>query len=101
MKFITKEILDKIPPLYSQESKGEEAIVHVKWFTPDSSWTWYATELDPDTNQAFGLVVGHDTELGYFNLNELQSIRGLMGLPVERDLYFQPKTLAEGREKLH
>lgn len=44
MKLMTQEILIKIPPLYSQESKGEDAIVYVKFFTPWSNWTWFATE---------------------------------------------------------
>ena len=45
--------------------------------------------------QFFGLVDGHERELGYFVLSELEEVRGPMGLPIERDLYWQPKTLAE------
>ena len=45
--------------------------------------------------QFFGLVDGHDKELGYFNLNELEEVRGPMGLPIERDLYWRTKTLQE------
>ena len=37
---------------------------------------------------------GIEVELGYFALSELQSIRGKFGLPVERDLYFQPTRLS-------
>ena len=43
----------------------------------------------------FGLVDGHCKELGYFLLSELEEVRGPMGLPIERDLYWQPKTLEE------
>ena len=86
-----------LPPLYAQEKLGERAIVHVKFFTPDSSWTWYATEFDPTKEIFFGLVVEHDTELGYFSLEELRSARGLLGLPIERDLCWKPRTLAEVR----
>ncbi len=43
----------------------------------------------------FGLVEGHEKELGYFLLSELEGVRGPMGLPIERDLYWQPKTLEE------
>ena len=28
-------------------------------------------------------------------LSELESVRGPMGLPIERDLWWKPKTLAE------
>jgi len=45
--------------------------------------------------QFFGLVDGLEAELGYFWLSELESVRGPLGLPIERDLYWQPKTLAQ------
>lgn len=94
MKLLTQEIRKKLPPLYSQESKGGKAVVQLKIFTPDSNWTWLATEFDGE-DMFFGLVEGHEKELGYFSLKELQSVRGPMGLPVERDLYWNPKTLEE------
>jgi hypothetical protein len=43
----------------------------------------------------FGLVEGHVWELGYISLNELMAVRGPMGLPIERDIYWSPKTLGE------
>ena len=94
MKLLTKEILEKLPKLYSQEEKGLEAIAIVKFFTPDSNWTWYATEFDGD-DLFFGLVDGFEKEIGYFRLSELQSVKGALGLPIERDMYFKPKTLRE------
>src|SRR5687767_692798 len=112
----TEPLLDaesraKLPPLYSQEGKGLGAIAQVKFFTPDSNWTWYASEgsaVDAngyyDTNNekvdflCFGLVAGHEVELGYFSIAELEDARGPLGLPIERDLYFSPKTLRELKE---
>lgn len=94
MKLLTHKIRKKLPPLYSQDGKGGKAVVHVKFFTPDSSWTWYATEFDGE-DTFFGLVDGFEKELGYFSLKELESVRGSLGLPIERDLYWQPKTLQE------
>ncbi len=94
MKLLTQEILHKLPPLYSQDGLGGKAIAHVKFFTPDSSWTWYATEFDGD-DTFFGLVDGHCKELGYFSLSELKSARGPLGLHIERDKFWQPKTLDE------
>lgn len=94
MKLLTEEIKEKLPPLYSQDGKGGKAIAHVKFFTPDSNWTWYATEFDGE-DTFFGLVDGHCKELGYFSLSELKSVKGALGLPIERDLYFKPKTLEE------
>jgi hypothetical protein len=95
MKLLTDEIAKTIPALYSQESKGMDAIVYVKFFTPDSNWTWYATEYDPKERIFFGYVIGFDREFGYFSLDELEEAKGPMGLPVERDIYFKPKPLWE------
>jgi len=72
---------------------GSEAkIAVVKVFTPDSGWTWYASEFD-GTDTFFGLVDGFEKELGCFSLSELASVRGKLGLPVERDRYFRPTPL--------
>jgi hypothetical protein len=62
----------------------------VKLFTPDAQCTWLLTELDPDGGLALGLCdlgMG-EPELGYVSLIELQSVRGKLGLPVERDRHF-------------
>jgi hypothetical protein len=103
MKLLTKEIRQTLPPLYAQESKGGQAVVYLKLFTPDSSFTWYITEGSPITDDNglevdfhfFGLVDGLEKELGYVALSELESARGPLGLPIERDLHWQPKTLEE------
>ena len=76
MKLLTQAIRKALPPLYSQDGKGEAVIAHVKFFTPDSNWTWYATEFDPESGLFFGLVQGFEEELGSFSLAELESARG-------------------------
>ena len=95
MKLLTKELRAKLPPLYSTE-KDEDPTAVAKFFTPDSNWTWYATEFDGE-DRFFGLVDGFDKELGYFSLSELASARGPLGLPIERDRWFSPKPLSECR----
>lgn len=92
MKLLTKEILKALPALYSQEN-NPDPIVQVKFFHPMSNWTWYATEYD-GKDLFFGLVDGHEKELGYFSLSELQSVK-VHGLGIERDMYFIPKPLSE------
>jgi DUF2958 family protein len=93
------ELLDGVsravlPDLYHNEAKGLEAIAPVKFFTPTSNWTWYATEYDGE-DTLFGLVSGFEAELGYFSLTELEGVRGPLGLGIERDLYFTPTTLRQ------
>ncbi|MFH1616361.1 MAG: DUF2958 domain-containing protein [Planctomycetota bacterium] len=103
MKLLPKEIREQLPPLYSQDGKGGKAVVYTKYFTPSSNWTWLATEGEPVLSESgteidfkfFGLVFGHEREFGYFLLSELEEVRGPLGLPIERDLYFKPKTLEE------
>lgn len=45
--------------------------------------------------QFFGFVNGLEAVLGYFWLSQLEPVWGLLGLPIERDLYWAPKSLAE------
>lgn len=94
MKLLTKEIEKKLPALYAQDGKGKEAIAFVKFFHPMSNWTWYVTEFDPEERVFFGLVKGFENELGYFSLDELESVK-VHGLGIERDMYFTPKPLKE------
>jgi Protein of unknown function (DUF2958) len=96
---LPNEIRAKLPPLYSQESKGLDAVAQVKFFHPSSQWTWYASEFD-GKDTFFGLVSGFEVELGYFSLSELQEVQGGLGLPIERDRFFEPTRLRE-LEKRH
>jgi len=98
MKLLTKELREKLPKFHAQEDKGEEAIAYIKFFTPWTCWTWYATEgepiLDEQGNEVdfhfFGLVFGLEKEFGYFSLKELESVKGPFGLSIERDMGFTP-----------
>lgn len=47
----------------------------------------------------FGLVVGLEKEFGYFLLSELESVKGPLGLKIERDRYWKPITLGEFLER--
>lgn len=108
MVLLDEESRAKLPPLYANEEKGLDALALVKFFSPDSGWTWYASEgsfvdedgyYDTDKEKVdylfFGLVAGFEVELGYFALSELASVTGGLGLPIERDLHYEPKTLRE------
>lgn len=92
MKLLTDAMKKRLPSLYANESQGLNAKACVKFFTPDSHWTWYASEFDGN-DIFFGLVAGDEVELGYFSLAELIQVRGPLGLPIERDLYFKPSSL--------
>ena len=109
MGLLTKTIRKALPKLHAKTGMDPEDVkVVVKFFTPDSNWTWYAIEFDGhdtffglvsgsdrigrvDTNQ-IGLrawptpiVRGGEVELGSFSLKELESVRGPLGLAIQRD----------------
>jgi hypothetical protein len=99
MKLLTKANLAALPALYTHENTpAEDVPVPVKFFTPDSNWTWYATEFDPAEGRFFGLVLGHENEQGYIMLAELEGARGPMGLKIERDRHWSG-TLADAKAR--
>lgn len=90
MQLLTPELRAQLPVRYAQEHVADP-MVHLKFFTPDSQWTWYVTEASDEEGDVrfFGYVIGFEREWGYFLLSELESARGPLGLPIERDLYFK------------
>jgi hypothetical protein len=94
MMLLPKHITASLPPIGSTEPQGLEALAQLKFFTPDEQWTWYAAEFDGE-DLFFGLALGFEPELGYFSLAELRQVRGKLGLPVERDRWFDPTPLRE------
>lgn len=92
---MTQEILSMIPPLYAQDGKGMDAVAYVHFFNPGGAGDWWATEYDPGDRLFFGLAdlgMGFP-ELGYFSLDELQSVTNRLGLGIERDLHWTPQPL--------
>jgi Protein of unknown function (DUF2958) len=93
-KALTEQLLANGRAQRAAMDKGDDTLDFkpvVKLFTPDAQCTWLLTELDPDHGLAFGLCdlgLG-EPELGYVSLVELSSVRGKLGLPVERDLHFE------------
>lgn len=100
MELLPEELKKQLPPLYSQELESDPLVI-CKFFHPLSFWTWYAYEGSPEGDDFifFGWVYGDFPELGYFSLSELESVT-VMGLGIERDLFFKPMRLSEVK-KLH
>lgn len=70
------EILERVPEIYAQEDVDlADKQVHAAYIIPfRSNWTWYMTEYDRESGDAFGLVLGIEPEWGYFNLEELKEL---------------------------
>lgn len=99
MKLLTDDIKRTLPQLNSQDSNTNPVCV-LKYFLPDAGWTWYVVEGSERDGDwiFFGMVVSPMCpfgEMGCFSLSELMSVRGALGLSVERDLYWTPKPIRE------
>ena len=97
-QLMTEKVAETIPAIYANENAPDydTVLAHAKLFSPYSNWTWFITEMDPETGQCFGLVDGFERELGYFDLTELAETTVFGDVPaVERDLYWHPRTLGE------
>ena len=87
MKLMTKEVEKKFEqyPLGSQDGKGDDAEIIVKFFNPFGAGTWLITEGEKQEDGnwlLFGYCHIFEWEWGYVALNELQDIGY-----IERDLY--------------
>ena len=90
MKLLTEELKSRFAKVGRQEDK-EDPIIICKFFNPTGIGTWFATEYDPEEKMFFGYVSlfgDYNDEWGSFSLAELEEFRGLGGLGIERDLYF-------------
>jgi len=95
MKLMTKEIESRFKQLGEQDDAGDAAIVVAKFFNPVGSWTWYAISYDLESRIFFGFVHGFEDEFGSFSLDELESVKGPLGLGIERDRGWKEKTIGE------
>jgi hypothetical protein len=106
MKLLTKTIEKKLEkhPIRSQDGKGKNAKVIVKFFNPTGSGTWLITEGEKQENGDW-LLYGYchifEWEWGYVALSELQNFRGRFGLGIERDMYSTMKTVGEMAEGVY
>ena len=96
---VTKELERALPPLYANEEKAATDVkIVVKFFSPYSGATWYATEYSPEERLFFGYaeLFPGEGELGYFSLDELEKVTVFGGVPaIERDCYFGDHNLKE------
>jgi len=100
MKLMTKAITKEARKQYPLGNDMTQKIV-AKFFDPCGSWTWYLMNQDPeDSDYLWGIVKGHEVEVGSFSLSELERYRGQFGLSIERDLSFRPMMAKKVWEQL-
>jgi hypothetical protein len=87
MTLITEEVIKQLPPISRVE--GEKTLL-IRLYTPWVFQSWEIAEYDPEKRLCYGWVCGLENNWGYFNLDELEKIRGPYGLKIVRDLAFKP-----------
>ena len=92
MKLMTKELEEKFKkyPLYSQDGKGKDTEIVVKYFNPYGRGTWLITEGEQQEDGDwlfFGYCHIFCWEWGYVSLSELESVGY-----IERDLGLKDNT---------
>lgn len=85
-------------PIYSQDGKGLDTKVLVKYFNPYGVGTWLITEaneLDNGDYELYGYMHLTEWEYGYILLSQLQEIQNSNSASVEIDLYTKGTTLKD------
>lgn len=98
MNLLPEELKEELKkyPLYSQEDKGLQKDLLIKYFNASGVGTWIVFEGQPegDDIEFFGLVNLAEWEFGYFTLNQLKELQN-QGHLIEIDLYSEFKDLED------
>jgi hypothetical protein len=86
---------DELPVAIDPGIPSNLVVASVKLFNPTGLGTWWLASFDPETGIAYGVIDLHQPMAGNFDLLELLEYRGLYGLPIERELGYSPRTVAE------
>ena len=100
MRLMTKELEKALKqyPIGSQDGKGMDAQVIVKYFNPYVFATWLITEGEKQEDGnwlLFGYCHLFEWEWGYISLSELENVELPFGLSIERELYNTGKTVKD------
>ena len=99
MKLLTQALKKILAREWDRPDEDKTNMAYAKFFNPGGVGTWYVMEMDPATDTFYGYAHIHEWEFGYFSLAELTSFRNRLGLPLERDLYFEPTHIDEIKKK--
>nr|WKN34398.1 DUF2958 domain-containing protein [Tunicatimonas sp. TK19036] len=92
MELFTSEIIEKLINQYPLGGELDNQQVICKIFNPYGLGIWYCINMDPeDCDYIWCIADVYECEVGSVLRSELESIRvPPFGLPLERDLHFNP-----------
>jgi len=86
MRLITEKESEGLPALYqTEDTEADEKILLMKFYEINTGWQWFLCEYSNDDKIAFGYVMGHENEWGYFSITEMEGIH-----TIRRDKEFKP-----------
>jgi hypothetical protein len=86
MRLMTETEVKSLPALYqTEDTVADEKVVLIRFYELNSGWQWFLCEYSSEDQIAFGYVMGHENEWGYFSLEEMEGIHTIL-----RDKKFQP-----------
>ena len=94
MKLLTVALKKKFARTGAQQDI-EDPVIIAKYFMCYTNWTFYVTEFDPSTKVLTGIFQWLETEWGTLGLHHLKSLRGPLGVKVERDKFFKSLRMSE------
>jgi hypothetical protein len=101
MKLMTEEISKQAQEQYGLGADMQNQLIVAKFFDPCGAWSWYVMNQDPnDPDYLWGIVDGFEVEAGSFSLSELETVKGPLGIGIERDLYFTPLSAIDAWNRL-
>jgi hypothetical protein len=86
---------DRLPTIAEIAGRDLDTLAcPVKLFNPTGRGSWFIAAYDAGTRSAWGVAEIVGREAGSINMAEIVDFRGHFGLPIERDLYYSPQTVA-------
>ncbi len=98
MELLTQDDKKQLPRFETTQG-SLDPIVHVLFQMPMLDWTWYVIECN-GKNEVFALEERERAKWGFYNLEELQELRGPFGLRVQRAQRYRSMPLSKARHEV-
>ncbi len=98
MELLTREDKRRIPQ-FEMTQDAVDPVVSVLLHMPTLDWTWYVIECN-GKDEVFALEERERAKWGFYNLPQLQDLRGPFGLRVQQVQRYQPLPLSQARHEV-